>query len=188
MLTPDIKWKEPYVSAGLNRKLAGVLPPGVYWGYEVAPAGGMLVRVWPGDDPDYPDSVAVVDRDGYSVTVRQSGEDTVSLAGRAGSTVHVVLEMLYAPNQETVTSLQAITAPADHHVVLARVTIPAGAAEITAAMIDFVPRTLGNPAVLAMSYASSLMTVVATNITLKAQLSNLTAWAKAQGYDANTIY
>ena len=188
MLTPDIRWKEPYVSAGLNRKLAGVLPAGVYWGYEVAPAGGLLVRVWPGDDPDYPDSVAVADRDGYSVTVRQSGEDTVNMAGREGGTAYVVLEMAYAPNQETVAALLAVVEPAEHHVVLAKLAIPAGATAITADMLDFTPRTLGNPALLAMGYASSLMAVMTSNIDLNARLTNLEAWAMAKGYDASTLY
>ncbi len=188
MLTPDVRWKEPYVSAGLNRKFAGVLAPGVVWGFEVDAPGGMLVRVWPGDDPDYPESVALVDRDGYSLTVRQSGEDTVDLAGRAGGTVFIVLEALYAPNQDTVTSLQAVTTPADHHVILAKVTIPAGATAITAGMIDFAARTNGNPATLAMSYATSLMTVMTSLTELKASLANLTAWAKAKGYDASTVY
>lgn len=188
MLTPDVRWAEQYVSAGLNRKFAGVLPAGVYWGYEVDAPGGMLVRIWPGEDPDYADSVALVDRDGYSLTVRQSGEDTVDLTGRAGSTVSIVLEALYAPNQDTVTSLQAVTTPADHHVILAKVTIPAGATAVTSDMITFTERTLGNPATLAMSYATSLMTVVATNATLKTQLTNIAAWAATQGYDPNTLY
>jgi hypothetical protein len=68
------------------------------------------------------------------------------------------------------------------------VTIPAGAAEITAAMIDFVPRTLGNPAVLAMSYASSLMAVMTSNFNLNARVTNLEAWATAKGYDASILY
>ncbi|GAB6035890.1 hypothetical protein JCM15519_04490 [Fundidesulfovibrio butyratiphilus] len=188
MLTPDIRWAEQYVSAGLNRKFAGVLPAGVVWGYEVDAPGGMLVRVWPGDDPDYPDSVALVDRDGYSLTVRQSGEDTVDLTGRAGGTVFIVLEALYAPNQDTVTSLQAVTTPADHHVVLATIMIPAGATAITADMITFDERTNGNPATLAMSYAASLMAVMTSNMDLNARLSNLEAWAESKGYDASVLY
>lgn len=173
MLVSDIRWREPYVSAGLNRKLAGVLQPGVYWGFEVAPAEGLAVRIWPGDDPDYPESVAIVDRDGYSVTVRQSGEEACSLVGWGGASPYVVLEMSYAPTQETLAAILAVSVPAEHHIVLARVAIPAGATAITVDMINFEPRTLGQPAALAMSYANSLMQVLASYVGIKASLRNL---------------
>jgi hypothetical protein len=48
----DVGWREAYTSAGLNRKLAGVLQTGVYWGFEVVPATGMNIKIYPMEPGD----------------------------------------------------------------------------------------------------------------------------------------
>ena len=37
-----IRWREPYVSEGLNRKFAGVIPRGIYRGFGIQPSGAAL--------------------------------------------------------------------------------------------------------------------------------------------------
>ena len=65
ILRQSVRWGEEYVSRGLNAKFAGIIKPGVYRGFRLRPGGGMSVLV--DHDPDYPRSVAVVERDGYSL-------------------------------------------------------------------------------------------------------------------------
>lgn len=67
MLIPDISWREQYASAALNRKLFGVIPVGVYRGFVVTENGNGTVTV------NTTNSVAVVETDGYSLTVRGDG-------------------------------------------------------------------------------------------------------------------
>ena len=55
----DVAYGESYTSAALNKKLAGILQTGVYWGFEVVPATGMNVKIYPGENPDYPKNVVV---------------------------------------------------------------------------------------------------------------------------------
>lgn len=66
-----IRWREQYVSAALNEKFAGIIPPGIYKGFRLAPSGvPMTVSVVHGPDAS---SVAVVERNGYSLTVAMHG-------------------------------------------------------------------------------------------------------------------
>ncbi|WP_165177965.1 hypothetical protein [Desulfovibrio sp. ZJ369] len=65
-LASYVKFGEEYTSHALNRKLAGVLMPGVYWGFVVEPGGGMALRIRHDEDRD--GSVSVVERGGYSIT------------------------------------------------------------------------------------------------------------------------
>ena len=67
VLRQSVRWGEEYVSRGLNIKFAGVIPPGIYRGFHLAPynQGALLVE----HGPDCQQSVAVVERDGYSLSV-----------------------------------------------------------------------------------------------------------------------
>ena len=67
MLHPDIQWREQYTSASLNRKLAGIIPTGVYRGFAVTENGNNTVTV------DTLNGVAVCESNGYSLTVRGDG-------------------------------------------------------------------------------------------------------------------
>ena len=179
-----VKFGEEYTSHSLNRKLAGVLMPGVYWGFEVRPGGGMALCV--GHSEDREDSVAVVERGGYSLTVCMSGE--VVLDNVAPGEWHVVIEALYELNQETWQRILLTTAPADHHVPLAVISIPAGATEITAEMIDASVRQEANPVALTAFLASHFAELTRVGLDNAIRLTNLENWAREQGYEPNKLY
>jgi hypothetical protein len=185
-LTVDIKWREQYASSALNRKLAGVVDPGIYWGFAVEPGGGLNVRVYEGADPDYPVSVAVVERDGYSMTVRLDTDETVAILSHG--TWYVVLEGSYIVGQDTSAALKAVPAPAAHHVVLAKVVVPEGATEIAADMITADGRSEAHPAVWVAQMVTMVTSLTESLIDTRARLANLERWAQAAGFDPNTVY
>lgn len=143
-LTQQIQWREPYVSAGLNRKLAGILPAGVYRGFGVYAKSGMTVETRP-ETVDYPLSVAVVDRNGYNFTVTADAAEEVTVQQGTSGVRYLVLDALY---QEQGGGYQQLSVVAeadieDYHVVLARLTIPQGTSVILDSMIDYLGRTRG---------------------------------------------
>src|SRR5512138_861839 len=82
-----VRWQEPYGSEGFNRKLAGVVSPGVYRGFltqgSVTPCAVSLVP-----EVDTYNSVAVIeDSAGVSVTVQHVGNYDLDLTALANSTV-----------------------------------------------------------------------------------------------------
>jgi hypothetical protein len=180
-LTADVQWREQYASHALNRKLAGVVQAGVYWGFEVTPAGGLQLEVGLGDDPDYPVSVAVVERDGYSLTCRMDTQELIDIP-EAGRTYEIVLEASYVLGQQTDARLKAVPSAAEHHVVLARVDVPSGATAITADMITFDARDVANPALNAAKILTQFTQLTTSLIDVKDRLTNLEAWAETQGY------
>ena len=181
MLNSYVRWKESYVSFALNRKFAGVVPAGIYWGFEVLPAGGLAVKVFAGEDPDYPSSVAVVEREGYSLTVRLDREVIVPVQK---SSQYIVLEAYYTPGQETFATIKTAQTLEDHHVVLAEVNVPESAIAVTEEMISYEKRTIGNSLQLISSLVSQIVSLNTELIDLKDRLNNLENWAKAQGYTA----
>lgn len=185
-LIADIKWREQYASSALNRKLAGVVDPGIYWGFVLAPGGGMNVRVYGGEEPDYPVSVAVAERDGYSVTVRLDTDEVVAIAGPGQW--HLVLEVSYIVGQETSVALKAVPTPAAHHVVLGIVEVPEGAAAITAGMIADTGRMEAHPALNIAKLVAMVTSLTESLIDTRARLTNLERWAQANGYDPETLY
>lgn len=117
MLRQNVRWGEEYVSRGLNVKLAGIIKPGVYHGFVLKPGGTMAVLV--DHEPDYPRSVAVVERDGYSLTVVMDDPGIVHIP--ATGTWFVCLEALYTPTQQGYQRIVVREKPEPHHVVLGRV-------------------------------------------------------------------
>jgi hypothetical protein len=175
----DIGYGESYTSAALNRKLAGVLATGVYWGFEVVPAPGRQVKIYPGEDPDYPKSVVVVERNGYSLTGTAEGE--FLLAVPAGFAGYLVIEILY-DLQLTSAAIRLVTTPLDSHVVLAKLTVPANAATILPAYIDYSPRQEGSPALMIARMALQVITLEHHNLELAGRLALLEQWAVTKGY------
>lgn len=117
VLRQNVRWGEEYVSRGLNAKLAGIISPGVYHGFVLKPGGMMAVLV--DHEPDYPRSVAVVERDGYSLTVVMDDPGIVRIP--ATGTWFVCLEALYTPTQQGYQRIVVRERPEPHHVVLGRV-------------------------------------------------------------------
>ena len=136
ILAQTVKFGERYVSSALNRKLAGIFGAGVYHGFNVRPSG-VPGYVLIAHDPDYPKSVAVVERNGYSLTVSMADPGYVAIPS-AGEW-YIVLEAFYI---ETEPGYQYVVARKEedldyYHVVLAKVTVTDIEAEITASAIDY---------------------------------------------------
>ena len=144
----DTAYGESYTSASLNKKLAGILPTGVYWGFEVVPASGMQVKVCPG--PEYPKNVAVAERNGYSLTGTSEGELLVPVP--AGFRGLLVLDMDY-DHQLTRSAVRLVETASECHIVLAGLNVPVGAQAILPGHISYVPRQEGSPTLLAAQIA-----------------------------------
>lgn len=117
VLRQSVRWGEEYVSRGLNIKLAGIIRPGVYHGFVLKPGGIMTVLVE--HAPDYPRSVAVVERDGFSLTVVMDDPGVVTIPTKGAW--YVCIEALYAPTQQGYQRIVARERPESHHIVLGKV-------------------------------------------------------------------
>lgn len=140
-LEQSVKWREQYVSAALNRKLAGVVLPGVYRGFRVEPGEGFReVRVTHGGEGS---SAAVVERGEYSITVRMTDEGVVEIP--ATGTWYICIEAYYQPNAK---GYQRIVCKSEgdvleHHVILAKVVLRSAAVRVSAEDIDHSCRNVG---------------------------------------------
>ena len=136
ILFQSVRWGENYVSRALNIKAAGIIPTGIYHGYQVKPCGDMAVLI--DHDEDYPRSVAVVERDAYSLTVIM--DDPGKIAIPAPGDWFICIEAFYNPAKQGYQRVVARQKAETHHVILATVSIPAEASIITEEMISYLPR------------------------------------------------
>lgn len=180
-----VKWGEEYVSRALNTKSAGVFNAGVYYGFVLSAGAGFKVNV--GHDEDYPYSVAVVERDGFNITVRCVDGGDIDIQNVSGKH-YICIEAYYAPQLSGYQRIVVRQTPEDHHVVLGCVTVPSGAKEITAGMISEEGRMVGNPADWLLKLAAKLTEVQTSNLQLMARLNNLEMWAQNHGYEKDTLY
>ncbi len=137
-----VRFKEPYVSDGLNKKLRGLVGSGVVRGGKLVTAGvghNVLVQA----DAIIGDSVySYFDVGERQFTVRQAGNVTLNLAPFAGTTIYVALYVGYTLGVTTVCEWRAYTeaelftgplvAEAAFVVVLGRVAVPVGAPVLAA--------------------------------------------------------
>ena len=142
-----IRWREPYVSEGLNRKFAGVIPRGIYRGFGIQPSGAALSIDILADASGV--NLAVYETvTAYQLTLRKNATFAVSLAAFANTTVYIVLYATYVPTALTVAELRVYSV-ADYNaaiekpelVVLGTVDVPI-AALIPASAISFSEKTL----------------------------------------------
>jgi len=160
ILSPDaikMRWKEPYITAGLNTKTLALLPKGVFTGFTVAPNAGYTVDVQV--DPVLGIAGAnVLETTGgkYCVTIIQTSTIPIDLTAQAGLTVFIALDAQYAVGASTAAQVRVVdaaeagflpsgAAPINPDlVILARVDVPASpvpGGPITAAMINMGYRT-----------------------------------------------
>lgn len=120
ILRQNVRWGERYVSSGLNRKFAGIIPPGVYHGFKMKPGGAMTVLI--DHDENYKNSVAVVERNGFSlnVTMDDPGYVVIPHAGKW----FIVIEAYYVETQPGYQRIVAREVKEDYHIVLGTVTTP----------------------------------------------------------------
>lgn len=129
-----MRYKEPYLTEGLNAKMAVVQPTGIYRGFRLAGTGtnGELQIVADGDANDH---VAVYRTStGLALTLRRTSSFLVDLSALAGTTVVVAIYATYAVGSTTTAVLRTYTvseylaAPElPELVVLGVVTVPSGA-------------------------------------------------------------
>lgn len=129
MLHADVQWREQYVSHALNRKFTGIIPTGIYQGFECFTDG---YRVTIGEVGV--ENTAVIESHGYSITVRMTEPEVIELTEKAP---YAVIEARYQPNVATRVKLAAVAEPEPHHVVLCHVTDNGSSWDI-----DAQPRTL----------------------------------------------
>ncbi len=138
-LKQSVRFGERYVSSALNRKVAGVLKPGVYHGFVVTPGTGLQVRVDNNPD-DYPYSVAVVERDVWSITVTMTDGGTVDIPGEG--TWYIVIEAYYCETEPGYQRVVARPSVEKHHVVIAKVTVAEGQTTLSQDDISYEENTL----------------------------------------------
>ena len=132
VLRQSVRFGERYVSSALNRKLAGILSPGVYRGFVVKPGGAGKVLVTHEDGSSR--SVAVVERDGYSLTVTMDDPGYVEIP--ASGTWHIVIEAFYVETQPGYQRIVARENVEEHHILLATVSVEDVTAQVEEDMID----------------------------------------------------
>jgi len=144
------RWFEPYVTEGLNAKLAANTPPGVYRGFRLTTSQNALT-VKLAADPAASDHVAVVETaDPYSLTVRKGGGDfELDLQALVGQDVVLAIYVTYVIGQNTSAILRAYTineynalsaAARRALCVLGRVVVP-GNGIIPGANLSLAPRS-----------------------------------------------
>ena len=133
VLRQMIQWREQYVSAALNQKFSGILTPGVYRGFVLSPSLTRPRTVTVGHGA-YGRSLAVVERDGYSITVcmTDGGDVTLPAVGRW----YVCVEAYYVTHAPGYQRIVCREEPDEHHVVIGVVTVTDADALLTNADID----------------------------------------------------
>lgn len=117
ILYQSVRWGENYVSQALNIKAAGIIPTGVYHGYQVKPCNDMAILI--DHDEDYPRSVAVIERDGYSLTVIMDDPGKITIP--APGNWFICIEAFYNSTKQGYQRIVAREKVETHHVVLASV-------------------------------------------------------------------
>lgn len=131
-----VRWKEPYVSEGLNKKLNGLIPSGVIRGGRLT-TSLLASHVTVAADPETNDSIySFIDANGHQLTFRQQADVSLDLdiGTLPGTTAYIGLEIVYTTSAATSVKWRGFTAAevaADPTlVILGSVVVPAVAAII----------------------------------------------------------
>lgn len=97
-----LKFKERYASEGINKKLYGVISPGIYRGL-IPAVSGLEQTISLSPDPVWGDHIAIYnDKDGHSVTYSSdSGPISLDLSPKAGETAVLAIKASYSVGSET---------------------------------------------------------------------------------------
>lgn len=99
----QVRWREPYVSRGLNKKLVGIAPSGVIRGGRLT-TSLLASHVTVQADPDTNDSIySFIDASGHQFTFRQEGDIVLDLdiGALPGTTVYIGLDVVYSVSAQT---------------------------------------------------------------------------------------
>lgn len=155
-LVADQQYREPYTSGAVNRKIRGIIKTGIYCGFDPVPGSGLNVLLQV-DSTDGGSSASIDIGLYYQITIRQQSEIAVPVI--AGTTKKIVLQGSYLMGVDTyqvnssstvsaaeIVLLDVGTTLEKNQLELCTVTVPAGATQITSAMIDIsgrIVRTMG---------------------------------------------
>lgn len=105
-----LRYQEPYVTDGVNRKLAGVIPRGIYRGFKLEPTG-VADEVQLTADATHTDHLAVYETaTGRSLTHRIAGDFVVTLdSGYRGTEVILALYATYVVGSTTTAVIRVYT-------------------------------------------------------------------------------
>lgn len=139
-LLADLQYLEPYASGGLNRKMLGIILPGIFRGFNVTPGTGLNIVISSTADGT---GAACIEANGYQITVQQVSDVTLPIP--KGQTTIVLLEANYGPTLITKQVSSGSTIDAARFVTVAqgqpikanqieicRVTLASNATSITA--------------------------------------------------------
>ena len=145
-LLADVQYYDFHASSAFNRKMKGIITPGIYGGFKPALAGGLNLKITSLQGPGG-HGVASVDVNNHQITVQQI--EDVTLAIPVNGVTRVMLEANYQYGVKTsqvddssdIHAARIFTANisvplADNHLEICRVTVPADAKELTLYMID----------------------------------------------------
>jgi hypothetical protein len=108
---PDVftQWKEAYASHAINRKWSQVFPSGVRQGFWLSVTGTDEVTVGTSnpDGSTDPTNVALVERGGYHLTVREDSTTTLTVPS-TDAVYHVVVEAEYEIGQTTTSQVKIV--------------------------------------------------------------------------------
>jgi len=143
-----VRFKEPYITAGLNEKLVGIVPRGIHRGFRLAP-GVSNYELKIEADPETSDHVVQYETGtGYSLRIRKTGGDfNLDLTSIAGNKVFVIaIYAQYVFNSDTSAVIRAyelsptdeftIAPELDELAVLGEVTLTSTPAPIVLADLD----------------------------------------------------
>lgn len=147
-----VRYKEPFLTGGVNEKHSVVVPRGIYQGFKLAD-GVANYEITVDPDPDGNDHVAVYQSlTGYSMRVRRSGGAfTLDLTALANKTVVLAIYAEYAVNKDTTGEIRAYelspvdeftgAAEKDELIVLGGAVVPAAPGPITGSSVLAIFRT-----------------------------------------------
>nr|AKN37066.1 Phage tail fiber protein [Vibrio cyclitrophicus]AKN38225.1 hypothetical protein [Vibrio splendidus] len=147
-LITSLQFDEPHSSFALNRNIHGLVPHGIYQGFDVSLAGGMDLLIGGANF-----GAAVAKHADVSLTIHQQGTKTVTLA--AGEKQYVVIDSFfqYGVRTKQVDALaskhaaeyKVVKTPEllPHHVVIACVDVPTGSTQLEDSMIMRSERSVG---------------------------------------------
>ncbi|WP_270820506.1 tail fiber protein [Aeromonas sp. Y311-2] len=183
-LLADLQYHEPFASEALNRKFYGIIPPGIYRGFQYVLPGGMTLRI---GRPSEAGS-AIIHVGDRCITVQQY--KPVDLVVAAGFVGRVVLEGFYQLGVKTkqVDSASTIDAVSiklvteaqykPDHVTLYNLNVPANATAMQASYIIDAKRDDVDIAVDSSVYRDLAEHIASPTAHTKAQvgLSNVNNW------------
>lgn len=131
-----VRFKEPFLTAGIDQAFTGIIPQGIHRGFRLAPSIANLTVTVEADAVDNDHVAAYATADGYTLRLRRTGGDfTIDLAPFVSKTVVIAIFAEYTLATTTTAVIRAYElSPADEFtvapelselVVLGTVVVPA---------------------------------------------------------------